>query len=117
MHENIIENKQKSQVDIVTLIGKKHMKEILFSLNEQPCGFNDLVGKLKVISAKVLSENLKILESAGLVKRDVRTDSPLRVNYSITMRGVKVVEALKKLSEAAITEVSENVGLEMRKVQ
>lgn len=69
------------------LIGKKWYLIILHELTRTPMGFNELKRSVRGISAKVLSENLSELESRGLVNRVVYSESPIRVEYSLTDKG------------------------------
>ena len=69
------------------IIGKKWYLIILHELTRSPMGFNDLKRAVRGISAKVLSENLGELEARGLVTRTVYSESPMRVEYSLTDKG------------------------------
>jgi DNA-binding HxlR family transcriptional regulator len=70
------------------LIGKKWHPVIVHRLLEGgPMGFNDLKADVDGISSKVLSDSLEDLEEKGLVDREVISDRPFRVEYSLTDRG------------------------------
>ena len=69
------------------IIGKKWYLIILHELTRHPMGFNELKRAVRGISAKVLSENLSELEAKGLVDRTVYSESPIRVEYSLTDKG------------------------------
>ena len=69
------------------IIGKKWYLIILHELTRQPMGFNELKRAVRGISAKVLSENLQELEEKGLCVRTVHSESPIRVEYSLTDKG------------------------------
>ena len=69
------------------LIGKKWYLIILHELTKGPLGFNELKRAVRGISAKVLSESLGELELRGLVTRTVYSESPIRVEYSLTDKG------------------------------
>ena len=69
------------------IIGKKWYLIILHELTRTPMGFNDLKRAVRGISAKVLSENLSELEARALVTRTVYSESPMRVEYSLTDKG------------------------------
>ena len=55
------------------------------------CGFNELKDRLDGISTRTLTDRLRLLEKAKIVKRVVKTESPLRVNYSLTNFGKEEV--------------------------
>ena len=71
-----------------TLIGKKwHPVVIHRLLKEGPLGFNALQEEVDGISSKVLSDILDDLEEKRLVDRDIVSEKPFRVEYSLTEHG------------------------------
>lgn len=66
-----------------------------------PLRFGALKRKLPGISAKVLTERLRMLERAGVVFRDHKPTIPPQVTYGLTARGDELGEALKALDEIA----------------
>ncbi|MNI67541.1 HTH-type transcriptional regulator YodB [compost metagenome] len=63
------------------------------------------------ISGRLLSERLKDLEQAGIVKRDVYPEIPVRIEYSLTDKGLALepmIREIQKWSQAWI-EVDEEV--------
>jgi DNA-binding HxlR family transcriptional regulator len=78
-----------------TLIGKKWHPVILHRLMEGgSSGFNELEGRVDGISSKVLSESLDDLEDRGLVDRDIVSEQPVRVQYSLTETGGSLNEVV-----------------------
>jgi len=73
--------------ETIKIIGKKWYLIILHELTRTPRGFNELKKAVRGISAKVLSESLADLERRGLVHRRIRSESPIRVEYSLTAMG------------------------------
>jgi DNA-binding HxlR family transcriptional regulator len=63
--------------------------------------FGELKAHMPGISAKVLTERLRLLESAGLVTRDYRPTIPPSVSYTLTPRGHELREALNHLAVVA----------------
>ncbi|MCD9437182.1 winged helix-turn-helix transcriptional regulator, partial [Klebsiella pneumoniae] len=58
------------------------------------------------LSGRVLSERLKELEAAGIVKREVFAETPVRIEYSLTDMGrslAPVFEEIAKWSSEWIT--------------
>ncbi|MED1202383.1 winged helix-turn-helix transcriptional regulator [Heyndrickxia acidicola] len=47
------------------------------------------------ISARVLSERLKDLEHEGIIKREVFPETPVRIEYSLTKKGLALEPILK----------------------
>ena len=100
-------------IDGVSLIGRRHFKEILFALSKKTYSFNQLRDELD-ISAKVLSDALKLLENTQIVKREVQSTYSIRVNYSLTEKGMKVTETirnLKQILEGELTNVQPRENL------
>jgi len=83
-----------------TLIGKKWHPVIVHRLLEGgPLGFNALKEEVDGISSKVLSDSLSDLEEANLVDREIVSEKPFRVEYSLTERGSDlrpVIEAMRE---------------------
>lgn len=69
---------------------------------EGPLRFGVLKSKIDGISAKVLTERLRMLENAGLVYRDYKPTVPPQVSYSLTERGFELREALQSLHQLAV---------------
>ncbi|WP_276300107.1 winged helix-turn-helix transcriptional regulator [Halorussus lipolyticus] len=71
-----------------TLVGKKwHPVVIHRLLDGGPMGFNELKDDVGGISSKVLSDSLDDLEEKQLVNREIVSEKPVRVNYSLTEQG------------------------------
>lgn len=71
-----------------TLIGKKWHPVVVHRLLEGgPLGFNELKEEVDGISSKVLSDSLDDLEEKQLVDREIVSEKPVRVNYSLTEQG------------------------------
>lgn len=70
------------------LIGRKwHLVLVSHLLRAGSLGFTDLDDRIDGISGKVLSESLSDLEREGVVDRRVRSEQPVRVDYSLTEKG------------------------------
>jgi DNA-binding HxlR family transcriptional regulator len=63
--------------------------------------FGALKAHIPGISAKVLTERLRLLEGASLVTRDYQPTIPPSVSYTLTTRGHELREALDHLSVVA----------------
>ena len=61
--------------------------------------FGELKRRVGGVSAKMLTERLRTLESAGLIRRDYETTIPPKVTYSLTARGHELDQVLDKLAE------------------
>jgi len=68
----------------------------------EPARFNELKRRIEGISATSLAERLSELEKQGVVARRVFPESPPRVEYTLTAKGLELKEILKELGEWAI---------------
>lgn len=72
---------------------------ILYNLRSHgPQRFGELKRRVSGISAKMLTERLRTLEGAGLVKRDYEATIPPKVTYSLTGRGHELDEVMGMLA-------------------
>jgi len=88
-----------------TLGRKWHLRIVYQLLENGPLGFSALKSEMVGVSSKMLSESLSRLEDDGLVNREIVSDQPVRVEYSLTERG----NALEPIVSAVIDWGSEYV--------
>lgn len=84
------------------VLGGKWKGSILWHLKDGPVRFNDLARQLGGASKKMVTQRLREMEAAGLVKREVVCDRPIAVTYEITDFGktaLCVLEELKSWAE------------------
>ncbi|MDJ0344445.1 helix-turn-helix domain-containing protein [Streptomyces sp. H10-C2] len=81
----------------VDVIEGKWKTFILWVLAERPRRFGEARRLLPGISEKVLTQQLRELETDGVVHREVYDEVPPRVEYSLTSKGVLLYEALEVL--------------------
>ena len=81
---------------VAELFSCKWTMGVLKSLKE-PASPSSLKEQLPGISDKVLQQRLRKLEELGLVKRSVLPDRPIRVRYSLSDKGSKLLPLLIKM--------------------
>lgn len=59
------------------------------------CSIESSIG----ISGRVLSERLKDLENEGIVKREVYPETPVRIEYSLTDKGLALEPLMKDIEK------------------
>ncbi|MDZ5760703.1 helix-turn-helix domain-containing protein [Carnobacterium maltaromaticum] len=59
--------------------------------------FGELVKGLDGISNKVLSQHLKVMESRGIVKREIFDEIPAKVEYSLTNIGWQLKPLIQEM--------------------
>jgi len=70
------------------IIGRKWQPLLVYHLRQSgTLGFSDLKSAVDGISSKMLSESLDDLEEAGIVTREIVSERPVRVAYSLTDAG------------------------------
>ncbi len=85
---------------------------ILYNLRSHgPQRFGELKRRVSGVSAKMLTERLRTLEGAGLVKRDYEATIPPKVTYSLTKRGHELDGVLGGLAEVGMRWEAEDAAL------
>lgn len=90
-----------SLVHTMNIIGNKWKPIILYLLSNGPMRFGLLNTLIPTISKKVLTNQLKELETDGLILRESFAETPPRVEYSLTEKSQGLMPILKGLSEWA----------------
>lgn len=80
------------------VLGRKWHPVIIHRLLEDdPLAFGELEGRIQGVSGKVLSESLTDLEEKSLVERTVVDTKPVSVEYSLTIHGRALADAINEL--------------------
>lgn len=79
------------------LIGNKWKVLIIRDLLTGTKRFSELMRSVSGISQKVLTSNLRDMEKAGLVSRQVYAEVPPRVEYSLTETGTSLQPVLDSM--------------------
>ena len=85
----------------VELIGRRWTGAIIRVLLPGPKRFNELLAAVPGISDRLLTERLRELEAAEIIRREVQPESPVRVQYELTCRGIELREPLDALGRWA----------------
>ncbi len=83
----------------VALVGGKWKLLIIRNLRIRPWRFNELQRDLEGISQKVLTDSLRQMMDDGLVYRHDYHELPLRVDYSLTELGEKMLPIIDALAD------------------
>jgi DNA-binding HxlR family transcriptional regulator len=79
------------------LIGSKWTALIVHDLSEGPRRFTQLEHACPGISPRTLSERLHMLEQQGIVLRQGYPESPPRVEYELTEKGVALLPIIEEM--------------------
>jgi len=81
----------------INVMSGKWKVQILWRLSFGPMRFAAIRKKLKTISEKVLTDQLRQLEKDGVVQRHVSGSVPPAVTYSLNGEGKKLVPMMESL--------------------
>jgi DNA-binding HxlR family transcriptional regulator len=82
----------------IDVIGGKWKPLILRELKSGHKRHGDLQRRIPEVSQKVLTSQLRELERAGIVEREVHRENVLRTMYSLTRYGATLRPALEELA-------------------
>jgi len=83
--------------ELVNLLSKRWMTEVLFSIEEGNNRFTTLKEELKHISDNILADRLRLLETYKLISKESFNEIPPRVEYTITDTGEELSRLLDQL--------------------
>lgn len=87
---------------LLTLLSGTWTLQILWVLRScESIRFGELKREISGISAKVLTDRLRMLEEAGLVNREYKPTIPPQVSYRITARAMELNEIFDRLEVIA----------------
>lgn len=68
-----------------------------------PMRFSELQKKIGEITSRILSKQLKELESDGMVYREVSSEGKVKVEYSLTVKGRSIIPVLELLGRWGVS--------------
>ncbi len=80
--------------ELLSLLSKRWMTEVLFSIEEGNTRFTNLKEDLEHISDHILAERLKMLEQHELISKSYLPGNPPRTEYELTAKGIELSELL-----------------------
>ena len=84
----------------LAVIGGKWKPLIIYELNDETLRFSQLLDRLQPrITQRMLTKQLRELETDGLITRKVYTQVPPKVEYSLTELGKSLMPILDQLCE------------------
>jgi DNA-binding HxlR family transcriptional regulator len=94
-------NQECPLADLIDLIGGRWKVLVLWRLLDGPKRFTELKRLMPGVTQKMLTQQLRQLEAAGLVWREVFPQVPPKVEYSLTPTGEELRSLLSSLAEWA----------------
>jgi len=87
---------------VIAVISKKWALQIIAEIgNREKLRFNEIMVHLNKISPKSLTDRLKELVTAGLLRREAFAEIPPRVEYSLTHDGLELRSLIMPLMKWA----------------
>jgi DNA-binding HxlR family transcriptional regulator len=87
---------------LVELISGTWTTYLLWLLHEHgPMRFGQFRKQMPTISAKVLTDRLRMLEEEGIIRREQENSIPPKVTYSFTKRGKQLNKMLDEINKLA----------------
>lgn len=81
------------------LIGGKYKPLILWHLIDRPLHYMELQRLLPQATPKMLSQQLRALESCGMIRREVLPEKPPKTLYSLTAFGQSIIPVLDAMCQ------------------
>lgn len=85
----------------VELVGRRWTGAVLLTLMAKPRRFGEILEAVPDLHDRLLSERLKELELEGLVHRRVYPETPVRIEYTLTDKGLDLERALSEVERWA----------------
>lgn len=83
------------------LLGKRWTGLIIKCLMSGMSRFSEIESSVPNLSSKMLTERFKELEEAGIIKREVYPETPVRIEYELTEKGRDLSKVMKEISHWA----------------
>lgn len=92
------------------ILGKRWNGLLIQVLLSGPKRFKDISALIPTMSDKMLSERMKDMEAAGIVVRNVYPETPVRIEYTLTDKGLALQPVMEAIGQWAEQWVTESVG-------
>ena len=85
----------------IEIVGKRWTGAIIRSLLAGKDRFSELAEAIPGISDRLLSERLKELECEGIIERKVLPTTPVRIEYSLSEKGLALGDVVRAVNDWA----------------
>jgi DNA-binding HxlR family transcriptional regulator len=83
------------------LLGKRWTGLIIRTLMSGQKRFTDIAETIPNMSARMLTERFKELENEGIVNRKVYPETPVRIEYELTEKGLELSSVMDEIQKWA----------------
>lgn len=110
MSENLITPRMNCAVDATMSVIEGRWKTVILCklYMNGPMRFNQLMKEIGGISPRILTKQLKEMESDGIIKRTSYPEISPRVEYSITEKGLSLGPILKAMADWGLKNMFSN---------
>ncbi|MBS1665841.1 MAG: helix-turn-helix transcriptional regulator [Bacteroidetes bacterium] len=95
--KNRISEKECNLKDVLDIIGGKWAMPIIYNLSKGKMRFKELERSIEGINTRMLVKELKNMEANGIITRDVFATVPPTVEYTLTLKGEKLLPSIRSL--------------------
>src|ERR1700733_2951950 len=92
--------------ELLYLLSKRWMTEVLFSIEEGNNRFTSLKENLEHISDHILADGLKFLQQHELINKSDIPGTPPRTDYALTVKGVALSNLLGNMCDFAESQMN-----------
>jgi DNA-binding HxlR family transcriptional regulator len=85
--------------DVLDIIGGKWSMPIIYVLSKGKMRFKELERSIEGINTRMLVKELKNMEANGIITRKVFATVPPTVEYTLTVKGSKLLPSIKSLHD------------------
>ena len=83
--------------EVLEIIGGKWAMPIIYILSKGKMRFKELERSIEGINTRMLVKELKNMEANGIIKREVFATVPPTVEYTLTLKGEKLLPSIASL--------------------
>ena len=102
LNQSFLENKCALN-ELIYLLSKRWTTEVFFSIEEGYNRFSSIKNELGLISDHILADRLRLLETNHFISKKIFNEMPLRVEYTLTEKGIELSSLLGGLCDFAET--------------
>src|SRR3990172_1747031 len=85
----------------IEILGKRWTGLIIRVLLPRPRRFGEITDAVPGLSDRLLSERLKELEACGILERRVYPETPVRIEYVLTSKGLELEQVVETIQHWA----------------
>jgi DNA-binding HxlR family transcriptional regulator len=93
----IISENTCSLKEVLDIIGGKWAMPIIYILSKGKMRFKEIERSIEGINTRMLVKELKNMEANGIITREVFATVPPTVEYTLTLKGEKLLPSIKSL--------------------